>query len=131
MATVISLCANLKEIDSVELLKQNRSILINNKDSFFKCNQEKHFSDESYQATSFNHDQHSQEINHSKHKNLISDWLSNFQCDDLLCKISYTTLALSDVIFITGDHQIVILPLTSGFISHTPKQLHRPPIVLL
>lgn len=129
MATIISLCANLKKIDSVELRKQNKSIQINNKAAFFQCSQEEHSSDESYRATSLDSDRHSQEIDHSRHKNLINDWLSNFQCNDLLCKISYSTLALSDMTFVTLDHQIVILPLTSGFISHIPKQSHRPPIV--
>ena len=129
MATVISLCANLKEINSVEFLKQNKPIQINNKDSLLKCNQEKHFFDESYQATSLNPDRHNLDVEHTKHKNLINDWLSNFQCDDLLCKISYTTLVLSDEVFMTLDRQIIILPLISGFISHTPKKLYRPPVV--
>jgi len=128
MAAVIALCANLKEIQSIEFSEQNRATAINEKNSFLKCSQDKHSTDKTYQNGNSDIDQHSQNTYNSPPQTAISDWLSNFQCNDLLCKISYSTLVLEGVVLMTLDHPTILLSSTSGFVSNIPEQLYRPPI---
>lgn len=136
MAAIISLCANLKELKLVEQsFKQNATASINNKSSLLRCNQEKLSSgktDLAILTTDTNGVLHTQDIpaplpQYTEHT-AISDWLSNLQCNDLLCKISYTTLVFSNAVLITQNDQVNISFLNTGFVSHVPEQSYRPPI---
>lgn len=130
MAAMISLCANLNALGSIEQsFKQNVTASINSNSSLLKCKQEKHSSsstDPDILVIDANAVQHAQDdpLQHT----VISDWLSNLKCNDLLCKISYTTLVFSHAVLITQNDQINILFLNTGFVSHVPEQSHRPPI---
>ncbi|MBX3639694.1 MAG: hypothetical protein KF888_04155 [Nitrosomonas sp.] len=130
MAAMISLCANLNALESIEQsLKQNVVTSINSNSSLLKCKQEKHSSssaDPDILAIDANAVLHI-EGDPSQHT-VINDWLSNLKCNDLLCKISYTTLVFNHAVLITQNDQINILFLNAGFVSHVPEQSHRPPI---
>jgi hypothetical protein len=133
MAAIISLCANLKELELVEQsFKQNATTSINKKSSLLRCGQEKHASGKTGLTIDTNGVLHAQDIpaplpQYTEHT-AISDWLSNLQCNDLLCKISYTTLVFSNAVSITQNDQINISFLNTGFVSHVPEQSYRPPI---
>lgn len=138
MAAIISLCANLKELESIaQSFKQDATTAINNKSPLplLRCGQEKHSSgktDPAIPATDTNGVLHAQDVpdplqQYTEHA-AISDWLSNLQCNDLLCKISYTTLVFSNAVPITQNDQINISFLNTGFVSHVPERSYRPPI---
>lgn len=121
MAAMISLCTNLKELALVEQsFKLNATDPVSSKSSPLKCGQEKHASGQT------DPDIPVADANDTA----VGGWLSYLQCNDLLCKISYTTLTLilSNTVPITRNDAVNTPFLNTSFVSHVPEQSYRPPI---
>lgn len=123
MAAMISLCTNLKELALIErsfAQKENAIGSVDSKSFLLKCDQEKHASgqtDPDIPVVDANDP-------------AVGGWLSNLQCNDLLCKISYTTLTpvFSNMVPITRNDAVNTPFLNTSFVSHVPEQSYRPPI---
>lgn len=128
MAAVIAICGNLKAITVIESAKHSTALS--------RCEKDGHSSEKHQQTAGSKHSpgdsimDHNNRFEHNPlEHNPISVWLSNFQCDDVLCKINYTTLILDEADTVPLDGHAHVLSLAPNFISHIPEQLHRPPIV--
>ncbi|MFZ1713470.1 MAG: hypothetical protein WAT53_10505 [Nitrosomonas sp.] len=130
MAAVISLCANLRALESAErLLKQGITVSVNNQYSLLKCGQDGSSSGRADLTTDVDVMLHVQDSHNPPQHTAINDESSNFQCNDLLCKISYVALVFSSVVSVSQNDQANIVFPATEFTSHVPKQSYRPPIV--
>ncbi|MDT8364330.1 MAG: hypothetical protein RQ714_06745 [Nitrosomonas sp.] len=130
MAAVISLCANLRALESTERsFKQDATVSINNKSSLLKCGQDGSSSARSDLTTDADVMLHVQDSHDPLQDTAINDESSNFQCNDLLCKISYVALVFSNIVPVSQNDQANILLPATEFTSHVPKQSYRPPII--
>ncbi len=130
MAAVISLCANLRALESTERsFKQDATVSINNKSSLLKCGQDGSSPERADPTTDADVMLHAQDSHDPLQHTAINDESSNLQCSDLLCESSYVALIFSNIAPVSQNDQANILLPTTEFTSHVPKQPYHPPIV--